>query len=57
MNEVEIFIPVLFDKSFNFDLDENINFDFENIHWQVISYEEFCNLNSGLVASKNEYAH
>ena len=33
MNEVEIFIPVLFDKSFNFDLDENINFDFENISY------------------------
>ena len=33
MNEVEIFIPVLFNKSFNFDLDENINFDFENISY------------------------
>lgn len=33
MKEVEIFIPVLFDKSFNFDLDENINFDFENISY------------------------
>ena len=33
MNEVETFIPTLFTKPFNFELNENINVDFKNISY------------------------
>lgn len=31
INEVEMFLPSLFNSSFEFDIDENINVDFENL--------------------------
>ena len=31
INEVEIFLPSLFNSTFEFDIDENINVDFENL--------------------------